>query len=318
MQRILKESAKLVGCLVEGRFLIEEIIGVGGLSTVYLAGHNRADLKVAVKIMHSNLTDTEESIERFRREAEIINKLNHPNVVHIYSAGVLEGELKREDGTTMRLETPRPYLVLERLHGQDLDNVLKKVGRFDEKESYRIISSVLKALSEAHQLGIIHRDIKPSNVMLVDKVSCFDKHYPLDQFEPVKLLDFGIAKCMRCYDENRDRELTQPGMVFGSPLYMSPEQCLGRELDCRTDIYSLGCMYFRMLTGRAPFEGESPMHTFAMHMYETPPPLTELLGADGPAPDPRLVTLINSCLSKKADERPASAAEMLAELQSFY
>lgn len=313
MQKAVNESKKLVGAIIENRFLLTEVIGVGGLSTVFLAEHTKADLRVAVKVLHSYISDSEESIERFKREAAIINHLNHPNIVHVLSFGVLENAVEKADGSSMELDIQRPYLVLEHLEGEGLDKVLERERQMDEKEAYRIVCGVLKGLEEAHELGIVHRDVKPSNVMLTSESSSFDRDYPLEHFQAIKLLDFGIAKCNKVHDEDR-KSLTQPGFVFGSPLYMSPEQCMGRELDSLTDIYSFGCMYYRMLAGVAPFEGESAMHTFAMHLYETARPIGEVREglAAGVAP------IIERCLLKDKAKRFQSARDLMKALHAVY
>ena len=259
----------LIGAVIENRFVLESVIGRGGLSTVYRASHEKAGLTVAVKILHSNYSDTTESVERFKREAAIINHLNHPNVVHMYSSGVLSGEIVKASGESEFVDSARPYLVLECLDGFGLDDLLSKEGRLGLAAVKEVVQGVVKGLHEAHELGIIHRDIKPSNVMLVRTVGDFDKDYPGEFTRMVKLLDFGIAKCNKCHDEEK-KALTQPGYIFGSPLYMSPEQCMGRDIDHRTDIYSLGCMLYELLVGEPPFDGENAMHTFAMHIYEQP------------------------------------------------
>lgn len=305
MQRIKAESKKFLGCLVDGRYRLSEIVGIGGLGTVYKATNIGTGAAVAVKLMHSNMDYDESVIDRFKREAAIINRLNHPNIVHILSYGTVDGSY---------LSGPLPYLALEFLTGRSLEELLSESAALSEMEALRIIKTLSCALSEAHRLGIVHRDIKPSNVMVLDELSHYDRQDSDTIVEPIKLLDFGIAKVIYSSD-SWAKELTQPGYIFGSPLYMSPEQCKGLEVDSSSDIYSLGCLYFQLLTGRAPFKGESALSTIAMHLYETAPKLSSLM--DSP-PRKGIEELIASCLSKRKEERPRSAKEVLLKLDCIY
>lgn len=292
------DDKKLIGTVIENRFVLESILGRGGISTVYEAKHNRVDLTVAVKILHTHYSDTEESIERFKREAIIINALNHPNIVHMISHGVLEG--------------PRPYLVLEHLDGLGLDQILEADGRLDEETSLKIVEAVVEGLKFAHDLNIVHRDIKPSNVMLVQQLSQADVPYIKGEVTNLKLLDFGIAKCQSKYNDQFSQKLTQPGYIFGSPLYMSPEQCMGNDIGIPSDIYSLGCMFYEMLAGVPPLRGQSSMHTFAMHLYEMPPAFDAL-----PEPvkvSPAVQDIVFRCLAKKPQERYGSTHELSAAI----
>ncbi len=308
MSKILKESQQLLGVLLDHRFVLDEVIGIGGLSTVFRAHHINTDLNVAVKVLHSDYADTEESVERFKREAKIINVLNHDNIVGVISFGVIENEVEKQSGEKIPIHQKRPFLALELLDGVGLDNLLDTP--MNEREAFLIMKEVLLALEVAHQKGIIHRDIKPSNVMILTAED--SSGAPANGSSPrIKLLDFGIAKCNKCHDRNK--ELTQPGVVFGSPLYMSPEQCMGRDVDHRTDIYSLGCMYYRILTGVAPFEGENAMHTFAMHMYEEPKPIS-VHGTYSP----EIETLVMRCLDKNPNKRWQSVTEMITALDEMY
>lgn len=314
MSRILEESEALVGAAIEGRFVLEKVIGVGGLSTVFKARHRQADLDVAVKVLHSNYSNTEESIERFKREAVIINVLNHPNIVNLYSFGILQGSIDKADGGTLPIPEARPYLVLELLNGVDLDYVLER-SRLSELQAYRAMLGVLDALEFAHEHNVIHRDIKPSNVMLSNFTDSLELLDSEQLSESVKLLDFGIAKCNKCHDK-KPPNLTQPGEVFGSPLYMSPEQCKGIDLDHRSDIYSFGCMYYKILCGVPPFKGENATHTFAMHIYEEAEtcrrgPFASLISEE-------IDEIVRKCLRKNPDERWNSVAEIKSALSTLY
>lgn len=314
MSRILEESEALVGAAIEGRFVLERVIGIGGLSTVFKARHKQADLDVAVKVLHSNYSNTEESIERFKREAVIINVLNHPNIVNLYSFGILQGSVDRAEGEPIPIPEARPYLVLELLNGVDLDYVLER-SRISELQAYKAMLGVLDALEFAHEHNVIHRDIKPSNVMLSNFDGSLDLLNSEQLNESVKLLDFGIAKCNKCHDK-KPPALTQPGEVFGSPLYMSPEQCKGMDLDHRSDIYSFGCMYYKILCGEPPFKGENATHTFAMHIYEEAEtcrrgPFASLISQE-------IDEIVRKCLRKNPDERWNSVAELKSALNTLY
>ncbi len=307
MPIIEAEDEALIGSTIENRFVLDRILGRGGISTVYLGRHNRVDMTVAVKILHTHFSDTEESIERFKREAIIINALNHPNIVHMISYGILH------DNDSKSKEEARPYLVLEHLEGHGLDHLLDQQTRLSPEQSLEIINAVVDGLIFAHELGIVHRDIKPSNVMLVEKLSESDKPYS-DGHSNVKLLDFGIAKCQSAHDKT-SQKLTQPGFIFGSPLYMSPEQCKGDELDIRSDIYSLGCMFYEMLSGRAPLRGSNAMHTFAMHLYEMPLAFKNL--PDPVKISPKLEKIIFKCLTKRPEDRYKSCTELKKALSAL-
>ncbi len=312
----MNNGKQLLGAVIEKRFKLESVIGRGGLSTVYQGRHEKAGFQVAVKVLHPDYSDTEESRERFKREAAIINNLNHPNIVHMYSYGFLSDLTEGLEAKYSPGKDPLPYLVLEHLAGYGLDTILDERTRLNEKLAYRIIAGVIEGLQFAHDMGIIHRDIKPSNVMIIDELSDSDKSYPGPFSQHVKLLDFGIAKCNKCHDEKPVMQLTQPGFVFGSPLYMSPEQCKGLDVDYRSDIYSLGCMYYEMLCGDPPFKGESAVHTFAMHLYEVPLPLTQTQ-TDG-AVSTELNDIIMKCLAKDPNERWRSVSQLRQALKDLY
>lgn len=311
----MDNGKKLVGAVIEKRFKLESVIGRGGLSTVYKGHHEKAGFPVAVKVLHADFSDTDESRERFKREAAIINHLNHPNIVHMYSFGFLSDLTEGLDVKFKPGAQPLPYLVLEHLAGYGLDTILDQRQKLSENLAYRLIAGVIEGLQFAHDMGIVHRDIKPSNVMVIEELSDDDKSYPGPYSQHVKLLDFGIAKCNACHDE-KPAQLTQPGFVFGSPLYMSPEQCKGQEVDQRSDIYSLGCMYYEMLKGEPPFKGESAVHTFAMHLYEKPVDLPIGLGDSFVSQE--LNDIILRCLEKDRDDRWRSVSQLKQALKDLY
>jgi serine/threonine protein kinase len=311
----MDHGRKLLGAVLEKRFKLEHVIGKGGLSTVYKGHHEQAGFPVAVKVLHDDFSGTDESLERFKREATIINKLNHPNIVHMYSFGLLSKDMEGIMVDQLPSTVPLPYLVLEHLDGYGLDTILDEREKLPELMSFRIIAGVLEGLEFAHDLGIIHRDIKPSNVMLVHDMNDTDKTYSGTFSQHVKLLDFGIAKCSRCNDKQHI-QLTQPGFVFGSPLYMSPEQCKGQDVDTRSDIYSLGCMYYEMLSGQPPFKGESAVHTFAMHLYEKIKPLP--VGDGEGEVKAGLNDILAKCLAKEREDRYQTVKELKRDLIELY
>src|ERR1700733_4567346 len=204
-----------IGTIVANRFQILSLIGRGGMSSVYKAGYLEVDITIALKIMDSSYSNDHETMERFKREANILNALIHPNLVAIYAFGVLPAG--------------NAYLALEYIDGQTLASYIDSGVQFLPKECIAILKQICQALEYTHNAGIVHRDLKPSNVMLVDTPTG----------KNVRVLDFGIAQCKTQTKE--EQQITKPGEVYGSPLYMSPEQCMGHPLDERSDIYSLGC-----------------------------------------------------------------------------
>jgi serine/threonine-protein kinase len=224
-----------IGHMLRGRYRITDIIGEGGMGVVYEAWDTQVERKVAIKLVRSDTTTDRKFVTRFRRELEITSQLRHPSTIRVFEHGELE------DG--------RPYMVMELLTGESLADRLER-GHIPEMEALQIARQVAESLSEAHEHGVFHRDLKPDNIFIetvgVSKV--------------VKVLDFGIAGGV---DATR---LTQAGEVFGTPQYMSPEQCNGLPLDHRTDIYSLAIILFEMIEGRPPFSAETPMATMLKHV----------------------------------------------------
>ncbi len=231
-----------IGHMLRGRYKITDIIGEGGMGVVYEAWDTQVERKVAIKLVRSDTTTDRKFVTRFRRELEITSQLRHPSTIRVFEHGELE------DG--------RPYMVMELLTGESLADRLER-GHIPEMEALQIARQVAESLSEAHEHGVFHRDLKPDNIFIetvgVSKV--------------VKVLDFGIAGGV---DATR---LTQAGEVFGTPQYMSPEQCNGLPLDHRTDIYSLAIILFEMIEGRPPFSAETPMATMLKHVRAKMPTL---------------------------------------------
>ncbi|MDB4941552.1 MAG: protein kinase [Labilithrix sp.] len=234
----------LIGRTLPGGYVILDLVGIGGMGRVYRAEQTNLGRTVAVKIIHPHLVGEENAAARFITEARAASRLNHPNSVAVIDFG------KTEDGQL--------YLVMEFLRGKDLARVQYEEGPLSFRRIVSILRQVLAALSEAHHLEIIHRDLKPENIILEQVRTGGDF---------VKVVDFGLAK-MR---EGTGPSITSPGIVCGTPEYMSPEQGRGDPLDPRSDLYAVGVIFYQLLTGRLPFEAESPTQVVLMHITEPPP-----------------------------------------------
>jgi len=291
-------AARLGGCsefregdLIGGRYQVLSCLGKGGMGVVYKVEQVFLRQELALKtLLSNNASDT--SIRRFQLEGQATFSLDHPNLISVNDLGILD------DGT--------PYLVMEFIKGQTLSNYLRAKGRVQYKEAAKIFARVCLGLAHAHHTGIVHRDIKPSNLMLTGK--------DLDAEDCVKVMDFGIAKIMR-NEVQEAQALTKTGEVMGSPLYMSPEQCSGSMVDYRSDIYSLGCVFYECLTGAPPFIGDSALSTLTKHLSETPPSLKEAsLGINFP---PALEAMVARMLAKSPEERYQDLGEVAIDLATL-
>ncbi|MBK9201885.1 MAG: serine/threonine protein kinase [Candidatus Obscuribacter sp.] len=231
--------------LIAGNYRLLERIGEGGMSVVYRAVHQHLGREVAIKILHPHLVTNKSSLDRFKQEAKAVSQLHHKSVVTIHDFGLTEDN--------------RPYLVMDLLVGKSLSELIKAKGRIEQEQALPIFLQIAEALAYTHNAGIIHRDLKPSNVLIL----------PPDQ---VRIVDFGIAK-LQTQEGGDTAALTQTGEVFGSPLYMSPEQCKGERLDSRSDIYSMGCLMYEVLTGKPPVNGSNMLEILYRHMNELPKPM---------------------------------------------
>jgi len=241
-----RKKDPLIGELVGGRFLVLKKIGAGGMGAVYRARQEGMDRDVAVKVLLGDLSDNETVLRRFTLEALAVSRLKHPNTIQIFDYG----------------QTPQgnPYIAMEMLEGLTLHDVLRKERPLPIRRSLRIMHQIAASLAEAHSKGIVHRDLKPENIFLV----------PVgDNPDYVKVLDFGVAKLR---DKNDDKgTLTQAGSIFGTPRYMSPEQCSALAVDGRSDLYALGVMLYEMITGKPPFHSEQPLSLLLAHVNDIPP-----------------------------------------------
>lgn len=264
-----------------GDFVLEKLIGQGGMGEVYLGRQKSLDRPVAVKLLRDEYARDESFIARFKREAKSAAKLIHPNIIQVYQLGEANGEY---------------YFAMEYVEGKDLQVILKENrGKLNHQDAVRIVFGVAKALEIAGQFGIVHRDIKPSNVLITKDNS-------------IKVMDFGLAKAFQDSATN----VTMSGAVMGTANYMSPEQAEGKEVDQRTDIYSLGVMFYQLLTGYLPFSGENPTSLAFQHVHSKPiPPMDKISGVSKALND-----ICVKCLAKKKEDRYQNASEMLADLQA--
>ncbi|MER7477808.1 protein kinase [Streptomyces sp. NPDC126510] len=271
--------------LAGGRYQLRDLLGQGGMASVHLAYDSVLDRQVAIKTLHTDLGREQAFRERFRREAQSVAKLTHTNIVSVFDTG--EDTL---DGMTT------PYIVMEYVEGRPLGSVLdedvRQQGAMPADKALKITADVLAALEISHEMGLVHRDIKPGNVMMTKRAV-------------VKVMDFGIARAM----QSGVTSMTQTGMVVGTPQYLSPEQALGRGVDARSDLYSVGIMLFQLVTGRLPFEADSPLAIAYAHVQEEPPVPSSVNRSLPPAVD----ALIARALKKNPNERFPSAEAMRDE-----
>src|SRR5262249_20844821 len=281
-----KSDDPLIGTTLPGGYVILELVGVGGMGRVYRAEQKALGRTVAVKIIHPHLLGDESSAVRFINEARAASRLNHPNSVAVIDFG------KNGD---------QSYLVMEFLRGRDLARVAYEEGPLPFKRIVDVLCQVLAALAEAHHLDIIHRDLKPENIVLEPMRSGGDF---------VKVVDFGLAK-MRAGVSGTN--ITSPGIVCGTPDYMAPEQGRGDPIDHRSDLYAVGVILFQLLTGRLPFEAESPTQVVLMHL-SMPPPDPSVVAPDRDMPE-GLVEVALKALQKSAGRRYQTADEFAAALR---
>ena len=276
--------------ILSGQFKVLERIGSGGMGAVYKAHQPSMDRYVAVKILHSKFTKRKDLVSRFRREARAMSHLTHPNTAKVFLYGQLEDEAC--------------YIVMEYLEGKNLGQVVRHEGPMKPERAIAVLIQACGALEEAHQKGIIHRDLKPENIFLCAQGG-------LEDF--AKVLDFGLAKVTEREMQPGSLILTQEGMVFGTPEFMSPEQAQGKTLDARSDVYSLAVILYELLTGKLPFEARTPMEYIGLHVQAEPIPLATR--APERAYPAGLQEVLDRALAKKPDERFQSAAEFAAALR---
>jgi serine/threonine protein kinase len=260
-----------LGRVLLDQFRIEEILGAGGMGTVYRARQPSLDRDVAIKILHADLAHHADAVRRFQREARVATALDHPNVVRVLLLGQLP------DGSL--------YLVMEHVPGRSLGDLLREEGPLPLERAMHIAVQVADAVGEAHAHGVVHRDVKPENVMIVRRGT--DPDF-------VKVLDFGIARLL--WDEHT--VATQSGVIFGTARYISPEGASGEPTDARSDVYSIGVLAYQLVTGVTPFDGNSPVTLLLQHVNEAAPDIR----GRAPCPDP-IADVIMKALRKRPKER---------------
>ncbi|WP_123029613.1 Stk1 family PASTA domain-containing Ser/Thr kinase [Mycolicibacterium stellerae] len=263
------------------RYELGEILGFGGMSEVHLARDTRLHRDVAVKVLRADLARDPSFYLRFRREAQNAAALNHPTIVAVYDTG----EAETPNG-------PLPYIVMEFVEGVTLRDIVHTDGPMEPQRAIEVIADACQALNFSHQHGIIHRDVKPANIMI-------------SKTGAVKVMDFGIARALS--DAN---SVTQTSAVIGTAQYLSPEQARGEKVDARSDVYSLGCVLYEILTGEPPFVGDTPVAVAYQHVREDPVPPSQR----HPGISPELDAVVLKSLAKNPDNRYQTAAEMRADL----
>jgi serine/threonine protein kinase len=278
------------GDIIGDNYVIIELLGIGGMGYVYKVRHLILEKIYAMKTI-SGEQISEIAWRRLQVEAQAIARINHPNIVGIHNLGIHQGKI--------------PYYVMDYLKGNNLAQILKKKRHLSLEQSLPLFIEICKGLGFAHKKGIVHRDIKPGNIVILDE--------PDFNGARVKIVDFGIAKLAGTIDPD-NQKLTTIGEVFGSPLYMSPEQCDGKRIDARSDIYSLGCTFFEVLSGDVPFHGENPVATMLMHNQAEPPTLYEASGLDFPE---SMEVLVANMLAKAPMDRYPNLESVAEDLQNI-
>ena len=267
-----------MGELIAERYELEELVGTGGMSSVYRAHDRLLERDVALKVLHQEFTADTDYAERFRREARSVAQLSHPNIVTVIDRGEQGG---------------RQYIVFEYVKGENLKALVQRVGPLPEEEAVRLALQIARALGFAHDNGLVHRDVKPQNVLL-------------NGDGQAKVTDFGIARSLDVGG------LTQTGTVMGTSDYIAPEQARGSQVDAQSDIYSLGTVLYELLTGEVPFPGDNFVAVAMRHINEPPPSVRERR----PDVSPRLDAVIRRAMAKEPRDRFRSMDELCAELSA--
>ncbi|HXH96405.1 MAG TPA: serine/threonine-protein kinase, partial [Gaiellaceae bacterium] len=268
----------MVGEVISGRYELEELLGSGGMSSVFLARDRLLDRHVALKVLHARYSDDDEHVARFRREARTVARLSHPHIVTVIDRGVDEG---------------RQFIVFEYVQGENLKELVRRSGPLPAQRAVALGLAVAEGLAFAHAQGLVHRDVKPQNILLNEEGE-------------VKVTDFGIARSL-----DVDRGLTQAGTVLGTSEYISPEQASGGVVTPATDVYSLGVVLWELLTGVVPFSGDSFMAVALRHVNEQPPRLLDVR----PDAPPRLAAAVDRALAKSPADRLPSMQAFAQELR---
>jgi predicted Ser/Thr protein kinase len=269
----------MVGEVLSDRYEVEELVGTGGMSSVYRAHDRLLDRKVALKVLHQQYGEDDDYVERFRREARAVAALSHPNIVTVIDRGEHEG---------------RQFIVFEYVDGENLKALIQRRGPAPVTTALELAMQISRGLSFAHQQGLVHRDVKPQNVLL-------------NGDGQAKVTDFGIARSL-----DVQQGMTQTGTVLGTSDYIAPEQAQGQRVDEHTDVYSLGVVLYEMLTNEVPFPGENFVAVAMRHINEPPPPIRD----KRPDVSPRLEQAIQRAMAKRPEDRFQTMADFCRELEA--
>ena len=267
------------GTTLAGRYEILEELGRGGMGNVYRVVDKKINEEVALKLLKPEIAADKKTLERFSNELKLARKIVHKYVGRMYHLG-------EEEGTH--------FITMEYVPGQDLKGLIRQTGQLAVGTTINIAKQICEGLAEAHRLGVVHRDLKPSNIMI-------------DKDGSTRIMDFGIARSLK------RKGITGAGVIIGTPEYMSPEQVEGKEIDQRSDIYSLGVILYEMVTGQLPFEGDTPLSIAVKHKTESPPDPKDL---NAQIPDD-LSRVILTCLEKDREKRYHTASELSSELDNI-
>ena len=275
-----------IGKLFGGKYLIERLLGEGGMGKVYLAKHKAIGKRFAIKLLHTDAIKDPEVVERFKVEAQAASSIGNEHIIDITDFAELD------DGST--------FFVMEYLDGKSLTKLIEELKRIPTTRLVRIAKQLTQGLGAAHTAGIVHRDLKPDNIFLCKRSG--------GETDFIKILDFGIAKVGASTNK-----LTKAGAIFGTPHYMSPEQASGSPIDHRTDIYAIGVILYEAAVGRVPFDADNFMGILTQHMYKAPVPPRAIPECPPDLP-PGLEVIIMRCLRKKPEERYSTMEELEADL----
>lgn len=279
----------MVVSVLQEKYEIKDKIGQGHLGEVYQATRIGTENDFAIKFLSSKFANQDRAIQRFKREAKAASELNHPNIVQVYEFGTTE------DGSC--------YIVMELIIGITLRRIIRRKGPISGKNAKQVFLQVADALAHAHDSGLVHRDLKPSNIIIVNNG---------EENQQVKIVDFGLARHIDAAKQAEEK-VTLEGYVVGTPAYMSPEQCLGQSIDPRSDIYSLGCVMFRALTGMAPVPGTTARETMENQIHQTLIPIDRIPSHIEVSED--LKNIMRKALQKEPQDRYQKIQELIADLE---